>query len=124
MSGGLWAKICRYRQQRVRVSVFSNSIGLNVQGYIAFDGKAMYANGKTQCPAQATTPMVKANYYLLSPLSKALARFGEGQIQLSVAPNGMLRMQNNTMLFLLTPTQPIDLTVRAKTGKKGRKAAA
>lgn len=84
----------------------------------------MYANGKTQCPAQATTPMMKANYYLLSPLSKALARFGEGQLQLSVASNGMLRIQNNTMLFLLTPTQPIDLTVRAKTDKKGRKAAA
>lgn len=84
----------------------------------------MYANGKTQCPAQATTPMVKANYYLLPPLSKAFARFGEGQVQLSVAPNGMLRIQNNAMLFLLTPTQPIDLTARAKTGKKGRKAVA
>ena len=94
------------------------------QGYIALDGKAMYANGKTKCPAQATTPVMKANYYLLSPLSKALARFGEGQIQLSVAPNGMLRMQNNTMLFFLTPTRPIDITVRAKTDKKGRKAAA
>lgn len=101
-------------------------------GFIALESKGDKSTAHTQFSAAATTAMPGPNYYFSEHLLAALTRFGDGQVQLAIANNGMLRMQTEEQLYLLVPTKPLPMEnpmgkssgkVSVKAGKSKKKAA-